>query len=56
MVTKIPDAEKSIIHLLTMIQIGHTEDDPIPLCLQENHIHQWMDFATISLQDIPTLF
>ena len=39
-----------------MVQIGHTEDDPIPLCLQENDIHLWKEFATISQHDFPSLF
>ena len=56
MLTKVPNVEKSIIHFLAMVEIGHTEDDLILLCFKENDIHQWMIFTTILPQNIPTLF
>ena len=56
MVTKIPNIKSKIIHFLRMAKIGYTEDDPIPLCLQENAIGLWELFATISPANVPTLF
>ena len=56
MVTKIPNVDSKTIHFLCMAKIGNTEDDPIPLCLQENAFGLWELFATISPDNIPALF
>ena len=51
MSTGTPDVDSKVIYFLCMAKIGHTEMNPIPLCLQENDVGQW-DFLLLYLRTL----